>query len=156
MLYRGFLWRPIGIRLPFIGSGLECICLFKLSIPNALEIIIKPFFLQIPKPIAGIATERYPSDAVSFAASPLSVIPGSQYNMIPVETIFLFHMTVHQLRSVDIFLIVITANMQLRNFRILNITERRILLPETIIIRMFYKVVPGGNFTVKIFFIYIF
>ena len=84
------------------------------------------------------------------------MIPWTQHNIIAVETVFFFHVRVHQLRAIDIFLVIIATNMQLWNLWILNIIQRRIFLPECIIVGMLYKIVPGRDFIMKIFFIYIF
>src|SRR5688572_21469270 len=62
----------------------------------------------------------------------------------------------HELWSIDILLVVIVATMENWHLGIMHIIQRRVLLPETIIIRMIYKFVPCGNCFVKIFFIYIF
>src|SRR5258705_11314186 len=84
------------------------------------------------------------------------MIPGAQHNIVAVKTVFFFHMTVHPLWPVDIFLVVITTHMQLWYLCILYIVKRRIFLPEIIVVGMLYKIVPGRNFVVEIFIIYIF
>src|SRR5450432_3045512 len=76
--------------------------------------------------------------------------------MVPGKTVLLFHMRIHQLWAINVFLVIIPAYMQLRDLGILNITEWGIFLPETIIVGMIHKIIPGRNLIVKIFFVYIF
>src|SRR6185437_13378549 len=128
MLCDRLFWRPAIVSLPFIGPRLESIGLIKFAVPDSFKIVVEPFFLQFTEPVTRVAAKGDSSDTVSFPASPLTMVPGSQYDVVPVKTIFLFHLSVHQLRPVQIFLVIITTNVQLRNFGRLHITKGRIFL----------------------------
>jgi len=78
------------------------------------------------------------------------MVPGAEDDVVPVEAVALFHRRIHQLRPVEVLLVEVSADMQLRDLRILHVAERRVGAPETVIRRVLDKVVPGGDRAVEI------
>ena len=81
------------------------------------------------------------------------MIPWAKHYIVAVKGILLFHVMVHQLRTIDIFLVEIAADVQHRDLRLPHVTQWGVLLPEGIIVGMFDKVVPGGDLAVEVFLI---
>ena len=112
-----FSWRTL------VAACLKTVGLVKFSVANTFEPVVKPFLLQCMKPCACFTAECDLSKTVCVIASPLTVIPGAETNIIAVKTVFLFHVAVHELRPVDVFLVIIAAYMQHRYLRPVHITQ---------------------------------
>src|ERR1035437_1477689 len=91
-----------------------------------------------------------------FFGIPGSMIPRAQNKEISMKTILFFQMAIHELRAIQIFLVVIVTLMKDWHLRIRHIIQRRIFLPETVIIGMIHKIIPCWYTIVEKFFIHIF
>src|SRR6185312_10710116 len=106
-----FFWRPGIVCLPLIGAGLEAGSFWKFAFIFSFLPMIKPFLLQVLEISRSIAFKINFAQAIAVRPCPFSMKPGAENNEVAVKSIFLFHMRVHDLRTVQIFLVIIAANM---------------------------------------------
>src|SRR5438309_1105087 len=105
-----FFWRPGGIAFPLVAARLEAVGLVEMAIASSLQPIVEPALLHILEVYGSLSSKGNAAQTVCRGPCPLSVVPGTKNNVVAVKAIAFFHVLIHQLRSIDIFLVKITAH----------------------------------------------
>src|ERR1700761_8057549 len=101
--------RPGVIGLPLIGAGLKTGGLGKTTVADPFEPVIEPSFLQFLERSGRIALKSDLPQTVGPIVRPLPMTPRTQHQIIAVKGIRSLKLCIHDLRPIEIFLIIITA-----------------------------------------------